>query len=140
MSKPTAAPKAWNELLDIVGGSAEFCEAIGISQSAWYRVCRGEIPFPAVQRAALEILCDQYETTHTAEQLIATLPRPRAKDLTQLRILGEAIERGFPVSAREIERLQAIYPEYQLNELAESDGTPPTIMRGVLPLLEGTVA
>lgn len=134
MSRKSTLSPAWKALSTAVGGPSAIADALGMSQTTFYRVSRGFSAFPEDKRDALEILCDLYDIPNPVEAKAIT----RAKDLTPLRMLGDALERGLPPATRTLEKLRAMYPTEQLTELAESDNTPPNILRGVTVLLEET--
>lgn len=132
MSRNTTLSKEWRELLDVVGGISGVCDALGMSSSTFYRASRGQIEMPPDKKEALQILCDLYDLKNPLKSTV----RPFARDLVPLRLLGDAIEKGFPPAPRTIERLRDTYPTEQLIALAESDDTPDTILRAVQALLE----
>lgn len=132
MSRKSTLSPAWKALATAVGGATEIANSLGMSQTTFYRVSRGFSPFPDDKREALEILCDLYNVPNPIEAKALA----RSKDLTQLRMLGDALEKELPIATRTLEKLRTIYPREQLIELAESDGTPENILRGVTMLLE----
>lgn len=132
MAKPSTLSPEWSELIATVGGITSVCEALGMPQTTFYRASRGRVRFPEEKREALDILCDLYGAKNPLE----SQPPARAKDLSPLGMLGDAVAQGFPPAARVIEKLRKMYPEEQLLELAESDATPERILRAVIILLE----
>lgn len=132
MVRNTTLSKEWKTLIQAVGSINEVCKSLGVSQTTFYRASRGMIPFPDDKGSALEILCQIYSVTNPLERM----PKARVKDLVPLRLLGEALTKGMPTASRTLERLREMYPQAQLLELAESDGTPESILRAVTKLLE----
>lgn len=140
--RPTTTPEHWKELLDAAGerayaegkggGSINYlCEALEIAPSTLRRASRGEIKLGEDIASRLQVLCDMWDLDNPYEKT-----RPWSKDLIPLRMLGQEIEMGLPVSPKAVARLRKMYPETQLVALANSDGTPTSIMRGVARLLE----
>lgn len=132
MARKSTLSKEWTELMDACGGINGICEALGMSPSTFYRASRGHVELDDDKKAALEILCDLYRCKNP----LKATPKAWARDYTPLRLLGEAIEKGFPPAKRTLDKLREIYPTDQLIKLAESEGTPETILRGVQALLE----
>lgn len=132
MSRKTTLSKEWRELLDTVGGINGVCDALGMSQSTFYRASRGQIEMPPDKKEALQILCDLYDLKNP----LKTTTLPFARDLIPLRLMGEAMAKGFPPAGRTLERLRETYPVEQLVALAEGDDTPESILRAVQALLE----
>jgi hypothetical protein len=124
--------KEWTDLINAVGGMAGVCEALDMPQTTFYRASRGIVAFPESKREALSILCDLYEVANPVD----TQPRARVKDLAPLGMLGDALAKGFPPAERALEKLRQMYPQDQLVELAESDGTSERILRAVTLLLD----
>ena len=124
----------WQAVIKAVGGVGETRKALGVSQSTFYRVTHGEGRWPADRMNELEVLCEVYDVPNPLENERVTVARN--KDLLPLRILGDALLRGMPAATRKLAELHAVYPEKQLLELAESDGTGPEIMAAVQALLE----
>lgn len=134
MARPTTLSKEWRQVLDMAGGITALCSSLGVTSSTFYRASRGLIELPEEKRNALEILCELCEIPNPLD----TAPRPWSKDLTALRLLGDALARGFPAGgARAIEKLRKIYPVEQLTRLAEGEDTPEEILRAVTVLLDG---
>lgn len=132
MARPTTISKAWRALLDRAGGVVALCNTLDMTGSTFYRATRGMIPFPEDKRNALEILCELYELPNPLE----AGPKPWNRDLTPLRLLGDAMSRGFPASPRIVSRLKQSYPTEQLIRLAEGEDTPEAILRACVALLE----
>jgi hypothetical protein len=131
--RPSTVPTHWRELVDCAGGTAALGEALGMPQSTFYRALRGIAPFPEDKKLTLEILCELYDIKNPLEHIG---PLSRHKDLGPLRVLGEAIAKGFPPADRTLAKLRLLYPEHQLLELAEAETTPEEILRAVTVLLE----
>lgn len=140
--RPTTVPKEWKQLIDAAserayeegkgeGGVEYICSALSIAHSTLYRASRGQIALGADIEARLQVLCDLLGVDNPYAKT-----KPWSKDLVPLRLLGDELERGLPIAERVIKRLRDMYPEAQLVRLAESDGTPESIMRAVLRLLE----
>lgn len=134
MSRKSTISPEWKDLIDKVGGIGEICAALGMGPKQFYLNSRGKVRFPETKRLALEILCEIEDVKNPLD----AGPIARAKDLSPLRMLGDSLARGFPPAPRTLEKLRSIYPQVQLLELAESDGTPEAILRGVTCLLELT--
>lgn len=124
-------PDAWRKLTEAVGGVFELTRALDIPKSTMYRAMRGLTAFPEDKIALLEVFCDLYDVPN---------PLPRTQrwnhDLTALRLIGEAIAAGRKPSKLVVSKLRSQYPDEQLLTLAESDGTPEHVLRGVQCLLE----
>ncbi len=134
MSRKSTVPKEWKKLIDTVGGIEAVCLALPMAQSTFYRATRGLVKWPADMDDALADLCKVYDVPNPLANAMAA--QARSKDLRPLRMLGEALENGFPPATRTLAKLRMQYPEKQLVELAESDGAPETILRAVTALLE----
>lgn len=132
MARPTTLSKEWLGLIETVGGINGVCDALGVSQSTFYRAARGHNELPEEKKHALEILCELYELPNP----LVNGPKPWARDLTPLKLLGDAMAKGFPPAPRTVERLRGMFPTEQLVKLAEADGTPEVILRAVALLLE----
>ncbi len=138
MSRKRTLPKAWEAVVNAVGTLDQVAEMLDISPSTFYRSTRGLTKWPAERLAALEVLCDVYDVDNPLES--SSLAVARSKDLRPLRMLGDALSRGFPVARRQLAKRLKQYPQVQLIELANSDNTGPEIMAAVQALLEFTPA
>lgn len=130
--RPTTLSKEWRRLLDAVGGVSAICDALDMSPTTFHRASRGQVAFRPEKKELLETLCNACELPNP----LASSPKPFSRNLSQLRLLGIALEKGMPAARRELKRLRAEYPTEQLTKLAESDETPEHIMRAVQVLLE----
>lgn len=140
MSRKSTMTPEWDALVNAVRFEAEkvkqspldyIRDALDMSQSTFYRAARGMQPWTDQQRGTLEILADLFDAPNPVE----ATPR-RIPTLVPLRMLGEALERGFPPADRTLQKLRAMYPETLLLRLAESEDAPENILRAVTALLE----
>lgn len=131
---------AWDALVNAVREDAEkvkqspldyIRDALDMSQSTFYRAARGMQPWTDSQRNTLEVLAELFDVANPIE----TSPQ-RVPTLVPLRMLGEALERGFPPADRTLHKLRVMYPEPLLLRLAESEDAPENILRAVTALLE----
>lgn len=124
-------PRPWLELRKHFETDDELAEAIGVSQKSFFRIARGtQRPSNPVQET-VRILSELYGVPNPLDKI-----RPVNTNLQDLRDFGLAMVEGFPPSSSEVKRLRGLYPENQLIDLAESDGTPPHIMAACRVLLE----
>lgn len=130
MSRRSTLPLEWSPLIRAVGSRAELIEALKVSPSAFDRYARGHRQSDAFY-TAVRTLARKHGVSNPLDAVRTVNP-----DLTDLRMAGLAASKGFPLSPQERERLRGLYPESQLIDLAESDGTPELIMAAVQVLLE----
>lgn len=137
----TRLGREWQPLLDAAADAAGknsnalayIRDALGISQTTFQRATRGQSPWSPDVISALAVLCDMLDVPNPLESAPAAA---RNTNLTELHLAGLALERGLPLSSRQLDRLRAAYPVAQLVELAEADETPATVLCAVQALLE----
>lgn len=122
---------AWDPIIEALGSADAVCSALGLSKTTFNRIRRGVAQYPVDKIPELDVLCELKDVESPLE---AT--QSRSRNLKPLRLIGEAIERGFPVSPSEVERVRGLYHLDQLIQLAESDDTPPNVLRGVQRVLD----
>lgn len=125
MSRQTTISAEWQPLLRALGGISSLVQQLDMKQSTFYRATRGQVGFPPEKRDAVALLCE----LHGVANPLLHAPSPWARDLTSLRLLADAMARGFPAGEQTLERLRKAYPEAQLAKLAESPNTPEAIRR-----------
>lgn len=131
-NKKSTLTHEWQRVADAAGGVEKLSQALGFSTATFYRVVRGQVKMTPEKRMALEIYCNRKQLPNP----LITGPKPWERDLTALRLHGEALAKGFPSSRRDKAQLRMLYPETQLVKLAEADAAPDAILRACQDLLE----